>query len=734
MQGTVSGRRRARVFARVVCAALPLLAPAAHAADAALLALRVGEHPGYTRVVLELDVAAPLSLEEQTRIGDASELTLLLSAVAAAAQRVPGSGLVESIRVEPLADATRVRIQLREAGVEWKRSELSGPPRWVLDFSTGSGLSDAEPGAGPAPTVAEPPLLARAEEVDATPVPPRSRLRRPGDRATPQPAVAGRSSDPEIAARSAARERLPLPDYDFVAVPDRWRIVENIGVNERFWDPYHQNTLKGDRPILGTHDWFVNLAAISDTVVEPRRLPTPVGLQAERKAGRNGIFGAGEQLLVVQNLILSASLIQGNTVFRPPDWEFRFTGVGNVNYAEVETLGVLKADPAKGRSRTDGHFGLQEAFVDRHLRNKSERYDFDSLRLGVQPFISDFRGFLFQDSQLGARVFGTAANNRIQYNLAYFQRLEKDTNSGLNRFDALREDGVLFANAYYQDFPVLGFTSQAIVAYNWNREADDRHYNDNDFLERPAPIGDARGHDYDVVYLGLNGDGHIDRLNLTFAGYYAAGHDSHQPLAAHSAAISAWFTALEGSLDFDWVRLKAFGLFASGDADPEDDLATGFDAIFENPQFAGADTSFFQRQGIPLIFGGGVVLVSRNALLPSLRTSKEEGQSNFVNPGLGLLGVGADLDILPELRLVANASWLTFHEVDSLQLLRNQAEVDHEIGWDLSAGLIYRPLLIQNVAFRVSGAVLLPGAGMRDLFETHPSPFYSVLLNLTLTY
>ena len=32
------------------------------------------------------------------------------------------------------------------------------------------------------------------------------------------------------------------------------------------------------------------------------------------------------------------------------------------------------------------------------------------------------------------------------------------------------------------------------------------------------------------------------------------------------------------------------------------------------------------------------------SLLPSLRSSKEEGQSNFVNPGLTLVGVGADFD------------------------------------------------------------------------------------------
>jgi hypothetical protein len=736
-----------------LCAVRP-----AGAQGAALVDVRVGEHSDYTRVVLDLDAEA--ELESGAREAGSREFVATLRASSALPIRRSADALVALVETEPAGSETRIRIRLRP-GVALQRApyRLDDPPRWVLDFAfVGDELATpgrelaaepraAEPELAPGvpdpdelplvPSAQQPPQIARAEVAAETPpeaAPSSSRFRRPGAAATPQPAIEGRSSDAESVAIQAERAKVPLPAYDFVAVPDRWRIVENLGVNERFIDPYHQSTLKGDRPIFGSRDWFVNLSAISDTVVEPRRLPTPVGLQAERKAGRNGIFGPGEQLLVVQNLILSASLIQGNTVFRPPDWEFRFTGAGNLNYAEVETRGLLKADPAKGTTRTDGFFGLQEAFIDRHLRNKSDRYDFDSLRVGVQPFVSDFRGFLFQDNQLGARLFGNFSNNRLQYNLAYFQRLEKDTNSGLNEFDDIRDDGVVFANLYYQDFPVLGFTSQVLVAYNWNREGDDRHFNANEFLERPAPVGDERGHDYDVAYLGLNGDGHIDRLNLTYSLYYAAGHDDRNPIAARGTQISAWFSAVEASYDIDWMRFKLFGLFASGDDDPGDDLATGFDAIFENPNFAGADTSFFQRQAIPLIFGGGVVLSSRNALLPSLRTSKEEGQSNFVNPGLGLVGVGADFDILPELRLIANASWLAFHETDTLALLRNQARIGHAIGWDLSGGLIYRPLFIQNVVFRASGAVLLPGQGLRELYGHRSSPFYSALLNLTLTY
>ena len=114
---------------------------------------------------------------------------------------------------------------------------------------------------------------------------------------------------------------------------------------------------------------------------------------------------------------------------------------------------------------------MQEAFFDYHIRNVSDRYDFDSIRIGIQPFSTDFRGFLFQDSQLGVRLFGDRDNNIFQYNLAWFRRLEKDTNSLLNHINRkIRDDDIFIANLYWQDFPILGFQSQVTAVYNRNTE------------------------------------------------------------------------------------------------------------------------------------------------------------------------------------------------------------------------------------------------------------------------
>lgn len=536
----------------------------------------------------------------------------------------------------------------------------------------------------------------------------------------------------KVEAPTAEVRRESLP------VPDRWRIMEGLGIKQNHWDPYNQNVLKGDKPFepfkKWGEDWFLVLGAISDTLIEARQLPTAVGAQSSGGAGALDIFGQGRQSTINQNVIFSVAVIKGDTTFKPPDYEFRLVAALNANRTQVEEVRAVNIDPQRGQIRNDSHIAIQELFFDKHLRNVSDNYDFDSLRIGIQPFISDFRGFVFQDNALGVRLFGTRDNNRWQYNAAWFRRIEKDTNSGLNDVtEPLRNDDVIMANVFRQDFPVVGHTTQFSVMRNVNRERNQEYYNNNGFLERPAVMGDARPHDYHVTYLGLSGDGHFGRWNLTSSFYQVFGKDSYHPLAQQATNIRASFAAAELSHDFSWIRVRATGVYASGDKDPFDNKATGFDAILENPQIAGADTSFWIRQAVPLIGGGGVVLSGRNALLPSLRSSKDQGQSNFVNPGIHLFGLGADFDITPQLRLIANVSKLSFSDTSSLEVLRNQGHIDTDIGVDVSASLQYRPFMSQNIVLNASVASLRPGKGYKQLFDVGETQ-YSVLLNLLMSF
>ena len=534
-----------------------------------------------------------------------------------------------------------------------------------------------------------------------------------------------------------ARSFSPIPrpvSGDFKAkipIPDRWRIVETLGYKERWYDPYNQNVLKADKPIHG-EDWFFNLGIISDTVYEDRDVATPVGLQSSNNPGDLDVFGDYQQSLLNQNLALEFVYYKGDTTFKPPDYEYRFIPVFNYNHTRIEEILGVNVDPDEGQTRTDQHVGIQALFFDKHLRNVSSNYDFDSIRFGIQPFSSDFRGFLFQDSPFGVRLFGTRDNNKYQYNLALFRRMEKDTNSGLNDAGVnLRDDDLFIANVYLQDKPRLGFFSQFTIIHNRNRETD-LFYDNNGFLARPASLGTERPREYDVTYFGYNGDGHFGRLNLTTSAYYVFGDESHGTFNDEKSDIGAYFLASEASIDFDWVRLSASFLYGSGDDDPYDDKSQGFDAIFENPQFAGADTSYWIRQANPLIGGGKVALSARNGILNSLRTSKEHGQSNFTNPGIGLLGIGMDMELLPELSFSMNANYLRFDKTEVLEVARQQSNIDKDIGVDVSAAFIWRPLNSQNVVLRFSYARLIAGDGFEQLFGEGDAD--SLLFNVILTY
>jgi hypothetical protein len=546
--------------------------------------------------------------------------------------------------------------------------------------------------------------------------------------------------------------RAPPPQAfptDQLPIPDRWRLIESLGlVKENLFDPYNQNTYKGDRPInrakvpwlpIKGDDWFFVANLISDSVYEPRTFPIPVGVQTTSDPDRNDVFGNDFSQVFSQTFIAGFALLKGSTTFKPPTIEYRVTLAYNVNYVTVPERRVLFVEPSRGNERLDQFLGVQEAFVDYHFSQfDNDRFDFISIRAGIQPFQSDFRGFLFNDQQLGVRLFGSRDNNRFQFNLGAFWRLEKDTNSGLNAIlRSPRDDFVFVANAYRQDFLIPALTSQVTVVYNRNREADDIQIDTNGFPVRPALLGTLRGREYDVVYLGYNADGRIGRVNLTGSFYWALGEDRNSFFTDRPADINAQFAAVEASYDRNWMRFRLSAAYASGDEDPYDDKEGGFDAIFENPVFAGADTSYWIRQTIPFAGGGRAIAVNgRNGILNSLRSSKEQGQSNFNNPGLMLLGMGADFDLTPQFRLSANANHLWFANTATLQALRNEGSIPREIGFDLSAAAIWRPKANQNLVFRLSAATLVAGDGFRDLFTARGGgrEFVSILANVVLTY
>ena len=544
-----------------------------------------------------------------------------------------------------------------------------------------------------------------------------------------QPVVAPVLNQSAVPAQGAqpSAENLPSPDQVFRTEPDRWLITmphwDRYGIGGEYpyvegsrWDPFNRNKLKGDVPIFGKQT-FLNITGISDTFVDGRRLPVPSNVSSA-EPGSSGFFGRGEQLFLDQTFLFSFDLFHGDTSFRPVDWRIRITPVISLNFLKVRELGIVNVDVRAGTSRLDSHIGLQEAFGELKLHDIGPNYDFISVRAGIQGFNSDFRGFIFVEEQPGVRIFGNLESNRWQYNAAYFQLLEKNTNSGLNSM-ALRHQQVMIANLYRQDFLFQGYTAQVSVHYS-----DDEatvHYDDNGFLVRPSPVGAVfssgmiRPHSVHAAYIGWTGDGHIGPVNLTHAFYQALGNDSFNPIAARPVMINAQMAALELSVDKDWIRFKGSAFYASGSGDPQHGSARGFDSIDDFPEFAGGIFSLWNRESIRLT-GSGVALTAGDSLLPDLRSSKNEGQANFENPGIFLANLGTDFDITPKLRGFVNVNYLQFERTETLEQILFQSPIHHSIGWDSSIGVRYRPPLTENISITAGAATLIPGQGLKDIY------------------
>jgi hypothetical protein len=540
-------------------------------------------------------------------------------------------------------------------------------------------------------------------------------------------------SDPHYIENISPDTLPPVADV-YNTVPNRWALEqpdyrrypqrgEYVYTKSRWYDPFNHNRLKGDEPIwpeLLGQLVFLSLTASSESFFDGRRVPSPSNMSSARP-GSSGFFGKGEQAFFDQTLRFTFDLFHGDAAFKPVDWRIRITPEMSLNNLRVRELGLIGPDPRSGTNRFDDHVGLQEAFVEAKLHDLGPNYDFISARAGIQQFNADFRGFLFVDEQPALRIFGNLRSDRLEYNLAYFHFLEKNTNSGLNTFDR-RHQQVFLGNVYLQDFFFPGYTAEFVVA--WNKDDPSFHYDDNGFLVRPSPIGNVINqnpgagpilHGIRVGYFGWLGSGHIRRLNLTHAFYQAVGEDTFNPIAGRRVTVNAQLAAAEISYDKDWIRYRVSTFYTSGDANPRDGRARGFDSIVDLPNFAGGLFSFWNREGIRLL-GSGILLTTPGSLIPSLRASKEEGQANFVNPGIFLANAGADFEITPKLRGFANFNFLRFERTEPLEFLLFQSPIHHTIGEDFGLGVEYRPPLTENIVLTGGASALQPSRGFKDIY------------------
>src|ERR1700726_353667 len=309
------------------------------------------------------------------------------------------------------------------------------------EFNPDPGASQREQPEAPAPPELFPPILPQLPEYGEEALPRSLELPRKGVR---EVVPRRKKLEYETFPESEEGEGLlpasePVSNRWFVGF-GRWKRYADPSTETTYqselklWPPYLQSKLKGDAPIIG-QDIFLNITAENFFQAEVRRLPTPSGVSAAQP-NSSEFFGLSDQLFYANDFSIGIDLFKGETAFKPVEWAVRLLGVYNHNYIDVQENNVVNPNPQNGTTREKGFFSLQEAFAEIHIRDLSNNYDFISARVGIQPFVSDFRGFIFDDTNLGARIFGNYDNNRWQWNIAAFDMLEKDTYSDLNEFAA----------------------------------------------------------------------------------------------------------------------------------------------------------------------------------------------------------------------------------------------------------------------------------------------------------
>ena len=569
------------------------------------------------------------------------------------------------------------------------------------------------------------------------------------------------------------REHVEYPDHTepvdnrYLIPTGRWHRYEDPDLAETpyeektpyLWHPYYQSKLKGDIPIIG-QEYFASLTFQSITDIEFRELPVPSGASAARP-NSSEFYGDGRQEVIVTNTSFTLDIFRGETSFKPVEWLFRIQPVFNTNYISGYETGVVSPDPrglgantspspgfnfgtnpggvnpgdidffldpllrpadsnfynTRATERFENQLALQQFFFETHLFDLSDNYDFAAVRVGTQVFNADFRGHVFSDANWGYRLFGNYLKNRLQYNIALFDLFEKESFSELNTWDD-RNQNVFVANLYYQDFLFEGYNAQLAFLANWDSGSDSGLvYDSAGNIVRPSPIGSITPHDVHAYYIGFSGEGHIGRLNLSHSLYHAFGEDELNGVAGRSVTISAWMAALELSVDTDWMRHKISFFYGSGDDNATDGTATGWDAIVDNPNFIGGPFSYWNRQGINL-GGTAVSLKQRLSLIPDLSSNKFLGQSNFVNPGIFIAGIGEEWTLTPKVKFLANLNYLMFMNTYSIKTALVTENIDREIGWDLSFGMEYRPLLTDNIRLSAGIGLLFPGQGYKDIYRT----------------
>ena len=255
---------------------------------------------------------------------------------------------------------------------------------------------------------------------------------------------------------SSVLPREAQQDSHFVPVEDRWRIGfpewDRYGKGHplarrlsrtspgRMLDPFNQNVLKGDYPIIGQHTFLDVTAHEPARSSRAAQVPTADDAVREHRAARSrrsSSASPNQFFYHATSSSLSFDLFHGDAAFKPVDWRVKLTPIFNVNH--LVGRGARRRQPERPPgARTRTRDVLRARGV---VRRDEARRPQPRLRLRLGPGSARSRSSATSAASSSptstaacassARATPTATSSTSPTS----DQPEKDTNSELNTFD-----------------------------------------------------------------------------------------------------------------------------------------------------------------------------------------------------------------------------------------------------------------------------------------------------------
>ncbi|KJU87591.1 conserved hypothetical protein, secreted [Candidatus Magnetobacterium bavaricum] len=320
------------------------------------------------------------------------------------------------------------------------------------------------------------------------------------------------------------------------------------------------------------------------------------------------------------------------------------------------------------------------------------------VRAGVQEYTPDLIGSIYKDTDLGVRVYGKLSNG-VDWSFYAAQRIENDLLSGYNSPSDLRDQQIFIAHL---QFNVASQLVKPSLSFNHDREGDHKFGREGKYEK------------VDVIYPGVTTYGDVGPFKLLTGLYGVFGMQRDVVLLGKIPLKDQQVSAFAGYFDLALpagIFTPHVGFFyASGDDDPTDNKAHGFDSISDRVDVWGAHGIIINdRISLP----GGITVIRAHSPYTSLRDG--DASSNFVNPGVSAANLGLIITPIKPLTIDTNLTYFWWNKTAVLEAL--VGPVGKNVGLEWNADVNYD--INKWFTIYLAGAVFWADKDMAKIYGDH---------------